>query len=147
MRLKTLAVMLTVLIAVSIVSYGTAIGSGSRIFTPAATSPFGSPAAASGFGMVQAIEVIGSRNTDRNSDLAAQAATERTNGNENGQCGGNTAVAIAESQISGTMKCTGPAWLVTLRIDDGSLQSYVQRTPLNLRIGDRVLVATDAIER
>lgn len=147
MRIYKLTRVLIGLIAASIVSYGTTIGGAGMVFTSTATSAFGSLPALSEFGVVQSIEATSPQRPDIGFDKAPRAVMETVAENQAGPCNGNTAGAMQERKTKSFTTCSAPIVRVTLRLDDGSLQSYAQRTPLNLHIGDRVLIASDIIEQ
>lgn len=126
-RMKKVLMVLAGLIAVSIMSYGTATGSVGLDFSAVPEHLSGNRAQVSDFGMVQSIEIIGPVRQDAAGATAAGVMVQPVN-------------------INSPVECSDLVYRVTLQLDDGSAQSYMQRMAPDLHPGDRVLVATDAME-
>jgi outer membrane lipoprotein SlyB len=113
---------------------------------------------ASGYGVVQNIDLMPRQSAANGLGIGtiAGAVVGGVLGHQIGQGTGNTAATIAGAAggaLAGraiennTQQNNGQVYRITLRMDDGTMQSLVQEAAPSLRVGDRVRIANGVIER
>ncbi|HCY64463.1 MAG TPA: hypothetical protein DHV59_16900 [Oxalobacteraceae bacterium] len=116
-----------------------------------------SPSLVSGFGVVQAIDLV-PRESARGIGIGtiAGAVVGGVLGNQVGQGSGRTAAtvvgaaggALAGHAIENRNKPqSAQVYRITLHMDDGTAQTLLQESVPSLRIGDRVRISNGVIER
>lgn len=116
-----------------------------------------SPTLVSGYGIVQAIDMV-PRESARGIGIGtvAGAVVGGVLGNQVGSGTGRTAATVAGvagGALAGhaienrTQGQAAQVYRVTLRMDDGTLQNLIQESAPTLRIGDRVRISNGVIER
>jgi outer membrane lipoprotein SlyB len=128
------------------------MGTGARAPGPS-TSAASNPAVASGYGVVQSIDMVSRENSGIGVGAVAGAVVGGILGNQIGQGRGNTAATVAGAaggamaghQLEKNTQQNAPVYRVALRMDNGSVQTVVQETQPNVRIGDRVQVSNGMI--
>lgn len=114
----------------------------------------------SGYGVVQAIDMV-PRQTQSSGGMGlgtvAGAVVGGVLGNQIGQGRGQTAATVVGAaggalaghaiENRGQQTAQAQVYRVSLRMDDGSVQTLVQEAAPNLRIGDRVRISNGVIER
>ncbi len=141
-------------------------GPGSTANSGSATSgPVNSGGAYSGYGVVQAIELL-QQNTTANSGIGgsgigigaiAGAVVGGVLGNQVGGGSGQTIATVAgaaggayvgnEIENRQGQKKTADAYKVTVRMDSGSYQTVTQDNAAGLRVGDRVRIENGLVQR
>jgi len=116
-----------------------------------------SPSLVSGYGVVQAIDMVPRENANGvGIGTIAGAVVGGVLGNQVGQGTGRTAATVAGvagGALAGraienrTQGQASQVYRVSLRMDDGSVQTLVQESAPSLRIGDRVRISNGVIER
>ncbi|TCS34683.1 glycine zipper 2TM protein [Paucimonas lemoignei] len=113
---------------------------------------------ASGYGVVQAIDMVPRENAGSGIGIGtvAGAVVGGVLGNQVGSGTGRTAATVAGvagGALAGhaienrTQGQAAQVYRVTLRMDDGTIQTLVQESTPSLRIGDRVRISNGVIER
>jgi outer membrane lipoprotein SlyB len=144
------------LAALVLLLLGACGSTGNFMGTPASTTS-ASPSVSgsgvvSGYGVVQSIDMVPREKAGIGLGSVAGAVVGGVLGNQVGQGRGNTAATIAGAaggalagrQLEQNTR-SSQVYRVTLRMDDGSIQTLLQETAPNVRIGDRVRVANGAI--
>ena len=121
-----------------------------------AATPLGTSSTLTGYGVVQAIDLVprdstGSSGVDLGTVGGALAGGLL--GNQVGSGRGQTAATIAGAaggalvgrQLEQNMRNGQQVYRITLRMDDGSLQSVTQGSQPAMRIGDRVRVVNGVV--
>lgn len=117
------------------------------------------PAAASttvsnGFGVVQAIDTVPRDSSGIDVGTVGGAVVGGLLGNQVGQGRGNTAATIAGAaggalvgrEVERNMRQGEQVYRITVRLDNGALQGYVQQAPPAVRIGDRVRIVNNVVQ-
>jgi outer membrane lipoprotein SlyB len=108
---------------------------------------------ASGYGTVQSIEVVQKQGSGMGLGTAAGAVVGGLLGNQVGSGSGRTAAtvagaaggALAGNTIERNRAGASQAYQVTLRMDNGAVQTLMQDSAPNLQVGDRVRIVNGAI--
>jgi outer membrane lipoprotein SlyB len=127
-------------------------GFGSYGATPAAGN-VGSNVMSS-YGIVQAIDLVPRESSGIDVGTVGGALVGGLLGNQVGQGRGNTAATIAGAaggallgrEVGRNMRQNEQVYRITVRLDKGVLQSYVQETPPAVRIGDRVRIVNNIVQ-
>lgn len=114
--------------------------------------PRASAPAATGYGVVQAIEVVPREQAGIGLGTIAGAALGGVLGNQVGGGSGRTA-ATAAGAVGGALAGqaverqarAGEVYRVSILMDNGSVQTMVQETPPGLRVGERVRLSNGII--
>lgn len=107
----------------------------------------------SGYGVVQGIDLVSRENAGIGAGTVAGAVVGGVLGNQVGSGRGRTAATIAGAAggaLAGRQLEKGSqsqVYRVTLRMDDGTVQSLIQESQPSLRIGDRVRIVNGVVER
>lgn len=110
----------------------------------------------SGYGVVQAIDIVPSQSSGGvGMGTVAGAVVGGVLGHQVGQGRGQTAAtvagaaggALAGQAIQNSNRSGSQVYRITLRMDNGSTQAVVQDAVPGLRVGDRIRVSNGAIER
>ncbi len=120
---------------------------------PAASSPAGS-GISSGYGVVQAIDLVPRESSGFDVGTVGGALVGGLLGNQVGGGRGNTAATIAGAaggalvgrEVGRNMRQDEQAYRITVRLDNGVLQSYMQLTQPAVRIGDRVRIVNNVVQ-
>lgn len=132
--------------------------------TSGASSTSGYPSASetpnlvSGFGVVEAIDSVPRQNAGGvGIGTVAGAVVGGVLGNQVGSGSGRTAATVAgvaggalagrALENSNRQQAAGQVYRISLRMDDGSVQTLVQESVPSLRIGDRIRISNGVIER
>jgi outer membrane lipoprotein SlyB len=114
----------------------------------------GSTSSASGYGVVQSIDTVPREQGGVGLGTAAGAVVGGVLGNQVGSGRGRTAAtvagaaggALAGGQMQRNSQAAGnQTYRVSVRMDNGAIQTLVQDTPPNLQIGERVRIANGVI--
>lgn len=131
---------------------------------PSASSYPNAPASATGtrttnlvagFGVVQGIDLVPRQSAGLGVGTVAGAVVGGVIGHQVGSGSGNTAATIAGAAggalagraIENRTQQASQVYRLTLRMDDGTVQSLVQESLPSLRIGDRIRIQNGVIER
>lgn len=163
MASKSLSTLVGSMVLVTLGACGT---TGPSATPTASTYPSGSTYPASGtsanvvagYGVVQGIDLMPRESASRGIGVGtvAGAVVGGLIGNQIGSGSGNTAATIAGAAggaLAGRAiennraQPSGQVYRITLRMDDGTVQSLVQESQPSLRIGDRIRINNGVIER
>ncbi len=108
-----------------------------------------------GYGVVQGIDMIPRQSAGLGVGTVAGAVVGGVLGHQIGSGRGNTAATIAGAAggalagraIQNNTQQVSDVYRVTLRMDDGTLQTLMQESQPSLRIGDRIRINNGVIER
>lgn len=128
-------------------------GAGGYGGMPATGSTIGSNVT-TGYGVVQAIDMVPRESSGVDVGTVGGALVGGLLGNQVGQGRGNTAATIAGAaggalvgrQVERNMRQGEQVYRITVRQDNGVLQSYVQQAPPAVRIGDRVRIVNNMVQ-
>lgn len=120
---------------------------------PAAGSNVGS-SVTNAYGIVQAIDTVPRESSGIDMGTVGGAVVGGLLGNQVGSGRGNTAATIAGAaggamvgrEVGRNMRQGDQVYRITVRLDNGALQSYVQQTPPAVRIGDRVRIVNNIVQ-
>lgn len=122
---------------------------------PVTTTSASSTSSASGYGVVQAIDLVPRQQASGlGLGTVAGAVVGGVLGNQVGSGRGQTAATVAGAAggaLAGrelernTQTASADMYRVTLRMDNGAVQTLVQETPPNLQIGERVRVSNGMV--
>jgi outer membrane lipoprotein SlyB len=109
---------------------------------------------ASGYGVVQSIDMVAHETSPITAGTVGGALVGGLLGNQIGQGSGNTAATIAGAaggalvgrQMEKNMQGGQQDYRVTVRMDNGVLQSYSQSVQPSMRIGDRVQIVNGVVQ-
>lgn len=119
----------------------------------AGTMPRAAASAASGYGVVQSIEVVPREQAGIGLGTVAGAVLGGVLGNQVGSGSGRTA-ATAAGAVGGALAGqamvdrparAGEVYRVAILMDNGAVQTMVQETPPGLRVGERVRLSNGVI--
>ncbi|MBI1890082.1 MAG: glycine zipper 2TM domain-containing protein [Burkholderiales bacterium] len=106
-----------------------------------------------GYGVVQGIDLVPRESAGIGAGTIAGAVVGGVLGNQVGSGTGRTAATIAGA-AGGAMAghqiekgAQSQAYRITMRMDDGTVQSIVQESQPTLRIGDRIRIVNGVVER
>jgi outer membrane lipoprotein SlyB len=114
----------------------------------------GATSSASGYGVVQAIDITPRGQGGAGLGTAAGAVVGGVLGNQVGGGRGRTAATVAGvaggALVGGHMQrnsqaADSPLYRVAVRMDNGAIQNLTMGTPPNLQVGERVRLANGAI--
>lgn len=116
--------------------------------------PAGGNAVTNGVGVVQAIDTVPRESSGVDIGTVGGAVVGGLLGNQVGQGRGNTAATIAGAaggalvgrEVERNMRQGEQVYRITVRLDGGALQAYVQQTPPAVRIGDRVRIGNGMVQ-
>jgi outer membrane lipoprotein SlyB len=147
------------IVSVIMLVFLAACGTNSSTYPRTSNYPSASetPTLVSGYGVVQAIDLV-PRESARGVGIGtiAGAVVGGVLGNQVGQGTGKTAATVAgvaggalaghaiENRNQGQ---AGQVYRISLRMDDGTVQTLLQESAPSLRIGDRVRISNGVIER
>lgn len=125
------------------------------VSSPTAATTSSGAATVSGYGTVQAVDIVNKQNAGIGLGAVAGAVVGGVLGNQVGEGRGNTVATVAGAaggayaghQIEKRTRKDDEVYRVTIRMDDGSLQAYTQEMLPDLRIGDRVRIANGVVSR
>jgi outer membrane lipoprotein SlyB len=108
---------------------------------------------ASGYGVIQSIDLVQRQNAGIGLGTVAGAVVGGVLGNQVGGGSGRTAATVAGAaggayaghQMQNNSRAADQSYRVSVRMDNGSIQTLVQDTQPNLQIGERVRLANGAI--
>jgi outer membrane lipoprotein SlyB len=111
------------------------------------------PTAINGSGVVQAIDVVPRESSGLNVGTVTGALAGGLLGHQIGEGSGNTAAtlagaaggALAGREVEKRMRGNQQAYRITLRMDNGALQTITQEAAPGFRIGDRVNVSNGVV--
>jgi outer membrane lipoprotein SlyB len=119
--------------------------------------PGGATSSASGYGVVQSVDVVGGQNSGSGTTLGtvAGAVVGGVLGNQVGSGRGRTAATVAgatggalaggQMQRNTQQGAAQQSYQVSVRMDNGAIQTLAMSNPPGLQVGDRVRVANGVI--
>lgn len=122
--------------------------------TPVSTSPAPSgPNMVSGRGVVQAIDMVPREEAGIGVGALAGAAVGGILGNQVGKGRGKTAATVAGAaggalvghELQKNAQQRNPVYRVSVRMDNGTMQTVIVETQPNVRVGDRIQIANGVI--
>jgi outer membrane lipoprotein SlyB len=131
-----------------------ACGTTNRTASSSDSIPVSSTSSASGYGVVQSIDTVPREQGGTGVGTVAGAVVGGLLGNQVGSGRGRTAATVAGAaggaMVGGQMQrntqaAGNQAYRVTVRMDNGAMQTLVQDAPPNLQLGERVRVANGVI--
>lgn len=143
------------LLAVSVSALTACAADGGMQGVPTATntSTTATAGSVSGTGVVQSIDLVTREQAGLGLGTAAGAVVGGVLGNQVGSGSGRTAATVAGAaggaligrQMEKNVRAADRGYRVTLRMDDGSLQTLTQETQPQVQIGERVRLANGVI--
>jgi outer membrane lipoprotein SlyB len=122
--------------------------------TPTSTAQTATNSSATGYGVVQSVNLVQQQQRPGiGLGSIAGAVVGGVLGNQVGSGSGRTAATIAGAaggglvghQMEGNMAAANQAYQVTVRMDNGSIQTLTQEAQPNVQIGERVRLADGVI--
>lgn len=123
------------------------VGGTTPVTTSSSSVPVaGTTSSASGYGVVQAIDIVPREQSGIGLGTAAGAVVGGLLGNQIGSGSGNTAAtvagaaggALAGHQIEQRSRGSSQVYRVAVRMDNGAVQTLMQEAPPGVQVGDRV---------
>lgn len=122
---------------------------------PSAAPPIASTSTVTGYGVVQAVELVPREQAAIGIGTVAGAVVGGIVGNQIGQGRGNTAAtvagvaggALAGRELERRNSGSSQVYRITVQMRDGSVHAVTQETEPTVRIGDRVRLSNGIVER